>query len=115
MRYKYLLLIFLQIILITTATLGIFISISQISSKKCETDRQDSCLQDNDCMCSENPCFLGNREYYEKCFLPQQKDIVRDCPDVCGFEPSDVEFEAVCENSRCKLASFNRTTGERMG
>jgi hypothetical protein len=81
---------------------------------ECQID-SNYCLQDEDCICSENPCFLGNKEYYNKCFLPQQRGIVQACPDACGFGPYELEFKTICENNQCKLASFNRTTGERIG
>lgn len=81
---------------------------------ECQSLNHNYCLKDSDCMCSENPCFLGNKEYYNKCFLPQQKEIIKACPDACGFGPYEIEFKAICENNRCKLASFNRTTGERV-
>lgn len=84
------------------------------TSLECQTLDQKYCLQDNDCICSENPCFLGDKEYYNKCFLPQQKEIVKACPDACGFGPYEIEFKTICENNQCQLASFNRTTGERI-
>ncbi len=68
------------------------------------------CLKDEDCICSENPCFLGNKEYYNKCFLPQQKELIQACIDACGFGPYEIEFKTICENNQCKLTSFNRTT-----
>lgn len=81
---------------------------------ECQTFDPKYCLQDKDCVCSENPCFLGNREYYNKCFLPQQRELVEACYDACGFGPYEIEFKAICENNQCKLATFNRTTGERI-
>lgn len=97
---------------------GIFLFSIYLITKtnlECKTFDPKYCLQDNECICSTNPCFLGNKEYYNRCFVPQQKEIVEACPDACGFGPYEIEFKTICENNRCKLASFNRTTGKRMG
>jgi hypothetical protein len=82
---------------------------------ECQNLDPKYCLQDNDCICSENPCFLGNKEYFNKCFLPQQKEIIKACLDACSFGPEEIEFKTICENNQCILASFNRTSGERIG
>ena len=122
MRYRYFLLILLQISLLTIAMLGILVSVFPRSSKVCKTDRQDFCLQDNDCIFSANQCFLGNREYYEKCFdeiiLPKNETELDACLAAAyGFvvPGSGVIFKPICETSKCNLASFNTTTGERIG
>jgi len=83
-------------------------------SLECQASDPNYCMKDDDCICSTNPCFFGNKEYYQKCFLPQQKEIVQACLDACGFGPYEWEFRTICENNRCRLTSFNRTTGERI-
>jgi len=89
-------------------------SIYSINKTKIDCQRLDykDCLKDDDCMCSTDPCFFGTKEYYQKCFLPEQKEIVKACPDACGFGPYEIEVKPVCENNQCKLATFNRTTGQ---
>lgn len=104
--------LFLLIVLIGIVLL---ISVQMFKELECRDINPKYCLGDEDCICSVDPCFLGNKEYYNKCFLPQQKEIVQACPDACGFGPYDIEFKTICENSQCKLATFNRTTGERIG
>jgi len=103
--------LFLLIILIGIILL-LFIQIYKKS--ECQNTDPKYCLKDSDCICNTSPCFLGNKEYYENCFLPQQKEIVKACPDACGFGPYEIEFKTICENNQCKLVTFNRTTGERI-
>ena len=63
------------------------------------------------CICSTNPCFLGNKKYFETCIANKTNVI---CLDACGFGPPEIEFKMICENNECKLATFNRTSGERL-
>jgi hypothetical protein len=69
------------------------------------------CEKDDDCICSTNPCFLGNKKYFETCIANKTNVI---CLDACGFGPPEIEFKMICENNECKLATFNRTNGERL-
>jgi hypothetical protein len=78
----------------------------------CNVQSEKYCNADSDCMCSTSPCFLGNREYFNDCLT--NKDALGACPDMCGFGPYEMEFRYVCEDSQCTMATFNRTTGERI-
>jgi len=92
---------------------AIFIVFYKNYALSCLVD-QNFCAEDSDCMCSTDPCFLGNKEYYNKCFLPQQKGVIQVCPDACGFGPEEIEFRTICENNQCKLATFNKTIRGRI-
>jgi hypothetical protein len=102
------------ILLLISFVVVLLILVYPYVSLECQTSYQKHCVKDDDCICSTDPCFLGNKEYYQKCFLPQQKEIIQACPDACGFGPYEWEFRTICENNQCKLATFNRTTGERI-
>lgn len=105
-----------KLLLFLLAVTVLLVAIFLIKTKlECQNLDSKYCLQDKDCICREDPCFLGNVEYFNKCFLSQQKEIVQACPDACGFGPEEIEFRTICENNQCKLASFYRTTGERIG
>jgi len=83
------------------------------TSSVCQIPNPTYCENDSDCMCSTNPCFLGNMGYFDKC-IPD-KSTLGGCPDACGFGPYEVEFKYICENSQCIIARFNRTTSQRIG
>ena len=80
---------------------------------ECRTMNSKSCEKDDDCICSTNPCFQGNKNYYEKCVLPK-KGVREACLDACGFGPYELDFRMICENYKCTFAVFNRTTGGRI-
>jgi len=81
-------------------------------SVSCPVPSEKYCVSDSDCMCSTNPCFLGNKEYFEEC-IPD-KNALGACLDACGFGPYEMEFRYICEDSQCIIATFNRTTGQRI-
>jgi hypothetical protein len=82
-------------------------------SLECKTMNSKYCEKDDDCICNTNPCFQGNKNYYEKCVLPK-KGIIEACLDACGFGPYEFDFRMICENYQCTFAVFNRTTGGRI-
>ena len=77
---------------------------------ECKADPKQ-CTVDSECMCSTTPCFLGNKDYFNSC---ADKAALGSCLDACGFGPYDVDFEYICEDSQCIIATFNRTTGQRL-
>lgn len=81
----------------------------------CETTDPKYCEEDDNCICTTSICFLGNKEYYNKCVLTQEEGMLIGCPDMCGFGPYEIDFRYLCESNQCIVASFNRTTGERLG
>jgi len=85
-----------------------------INNPNCQFTNPKYCSKDDDCICDTNPCFLGNKKYYNECVLIQQKDIVDVCLDACGFGPYDIEVRPICDNHECRLAQFNRTTSQRI-
>jgi len=78
---------------------------------ECKTMESKYCEKDDDCICSTNPCFQGNKNYYERCILTE-KGIIEVCLDACGFGPYELDFRMICENNQCTFAVFNRTTDE---
>ncbi|MFH0929088.1 MAG: hypothetical protein V1818_01880 [Candidatus Aenigmatarchaeota archaeon] len=80
--------------------------------KSCPILNPSYCEVDSDCMCSTTPCFLGNKEYFEKC-VPD-KSVLGSCLDACGFGPYGMEFRYICEDSQCIIATFNMTNGQRI-
>ncbi len=93
--------------------LAVILASGCVDTTSCPVPNDKYCEKDSDCMCSTNPCFLGNKEYFEKC-VPD-KSALGGCPDMCGFGPYEMEFRYNCENSQCVVAAFNRTTGQRIG
>lgn len=98
---------FLLLILILAVVL-----IAGCTSVSCSVPSEKYCENDSDCMCSTSPCFLGNKEYFDKCIA--DKSALGACLDACGFGPYEMEFRYICENSQCIIATFNRTTGQRI-
>jgi endonuclease YncB( thermonuclease family) len=98
---------FLLLILLLATVL-----IAGCTSVSCPVPNEKYCVSDSDCMCSTSPCFLGNKEYFEKC-IPD-KSALGACLDACGFGPYEMEFRYICEDSQCIIATFNRTTGQRI-
>ena len=88
------------------------ILVSGCTSASCPVPNQKYCTADSDCMCSSSPCFLGNKEYFDKC-VPD-KTALGACLDACGFGPYELDFRYVCESNQCTIAVFNRTTGQRI-
>jgi len=98
---------FLLLILLLATVL-----IAGCTSVSCPVPNEKYCENDSDCMCSTSPCFLGNKEYFDKCIA--DKSALGACLDACGFGPYEMEFRYICENSQCIIATFNRTTGQRI-
>jgi len=80
----------------------------------CENANPESCTIDEDCICNGQGCFLGNKNYYEKCVKTKESEMLKVCMDFCGFGPYEWVIKTICENNICKLATFDRTTGERI-
>ncbi len=61
----------------------------------CNTMEPNYCENDEDCVCMENGCFTGNKNYYDKCV-----DKSNMCYDLCyGWgQPAPT-----CVNQRCVM------------
>ena len=102
-----------MILLISIAIiLVVLMSLYMLPSLTCPIPNEKYCEVDSDCMCSTNPCFLGNRYYFENC-IPD-KNALGSCLDACGYGPYELDFRYICESNQCTFAVFNRTSGERV-
>lgn len=63
----------------------------------CKTMKSDYCEKDEDCVCMDQGCFLGNKNYYDKCV-----DKSEMCYDFCyGWDqPKPACIEHRCIKSR---------------
>lgn len=104
---------FVAIIALIVLAGTLFSSTRIYEQLECNKMNEKRCVRDDDCMCTTGPCFLGNKEYYNKCVV-NKEGIGMACPDACGFGPYEWDFRTICENNECALAVFNRTSGERI-
>jgi len=107
-NWKYILIVLISTILVSGGVLGYLrltkeefeispIEISEKVAEKeiiCDVSDPLYCKNDQDCICRERGCFMGNKYYYEKCI---NKDKL--CFHHCGFY--GLTIISKCSQNKC--------------
>lgn len=86
---------------LAAAAIAFVVIVALLSSQKpekpaiCTLDAR-FCSSDDDCICSEEGCFVGNREYFKSCLNETEKS--RTCLDLCSGWGQKLPQ---CKNNRC--------------